>query len=143
MDLFERIRCIYPELKSEDFISTITLMDDGNGAYIKEWGYSKPKPTEKQLEEAGLSSGAPLSLDEAKFVIQSELNKKAVELGYESILSATSYAGYENPYQAEAKKLGIWRATVWKGAFAYFSGLNGGRMPSKSDVIKMIPGYEP
>ena len=56
MDLSDKIRKIYPELKNEDFVgpsSTISLRDDsdGNGAYIAEWNHlTLAKPTEEQLK---------------------------------------------------------------------------------------------
>ena len=46
MELSEKIKETYPELVDDDFLYTIKLQDDsdGNGAYIKEWNYSKPLP---------------------------------------------------------------------------------------------------
>lgn len=48
MSLFDDLVEIYPELTIEDFMpnGSILLQDDsdGEGAYIKEWNYSKPIP---------------------------------------------------------------------------------------------------
>jgi XkdW protein len=48
MELWQIIREAYPELTDEDFGTkgSILLQDDsdGNGAYIREWNYSKPIP---------------------------------------------------------------------------------------------------
>lgn len=48
MSLYEQIIAVYPELEgSNDFRNgTIILQDDsdGEGAYIREWNYSKPLP---------------------------------------------------------------------------------------------------
>ena len=56
MSLYEIIISEYPELTNDDFgiNGTISLQDDtdGQGAYIKEWNYSKPIPK-------GLSLGKP------------------------------------------------------------------------------------
>ena len=55
MNLYEKIRSIYPELTDEDFapiVSTISLQDnsDGNGAFIAKWEHpTLPKPTDEQL----------------------------------------------------------------------------------------------
>lgn len=142
MDLADQIKCIYPEIIANDFFNgAIVLMDEGTGPFIKSWNYSKPQPTEKQLIDASKTSGPSLSVEDAKAVIQGVLDRTAIDLGYESILSATSYAGYDNPYQNQAQSLGVWRATVWKAAFAYFSSLNGKPMPSKADLLPMIPRY--
>lgn len=51
MQLSDKIRTIYPELDPFCFINrTIVLKDDGNGAYIAEWNYHKPQPTQEQLD---------------------------------------------------------------------------------------------
>ena len=48
MELWEKIRNIYPELMDEDFgpLGAIKLQDDsdGKGAYIAKWEYEKPIP---------------------------------------------------------------------------------------------------
>lgn len=54
MTLYEKIMCIYPQLKVEDFNvafdGTIYLRNDGKGDYIAEWNHpTLPKPTEEQL----------------------------------------------------------------------------------------------
>lgn len=56
MDLSDKIRKLYPELKDKDFAgpaSTIYLRDDsdGKGAYIAEWKHlTLPRPTDEQLK---------------------------------------------------------------------------------------------
>jgi hypothetical protein len=52
MTLYEKIITIYPQLNNTDFspfIGTITLQNDGEGDYIKEWNNALPRPTEEQL----------------------------------------------------------------------------------------------
>ena len=46
MELWEKIKDAYPELTNDDFVKTIILQNDsdGEGAYIREWNYSKPIP---------------------------------------------------------------------------------------------------
>ena len=36
-------------VNSVDFLSDVTLQDDGSGAYIKEWNLGIPEPTAEQL----------------------------------------------------------------------------------------------
>jgi len=58
MDLSDKIKKLYPELKNEDFVgssSTISLRDDsdGKGAYIEKWDHpTLSKPTNDQLKNA-------------------------------------------------------------------------------------------
>jgi XkdW protein len=55
MNLFEKIKTIYPSLTDYDFSflgGTIHLQNDsdGKGDYIKEWNHpTLPRPTEEQL----------------------------------------------------------------------------------------------
>jgi hypothetical protein len=50
--LYDRIMQIYPELKQEDFLTTIRLQNDsdGKGDYIASWEHPDfPEPTDDQL----------------------------------------------------------------------------------------------
>ena len=52
MNLYEKIKALYPELTDRDFLTVITLQNDsdGRGDYIKEWNHpTLPRPTEEQL----------------------------------------------------------------------------------------------
>ena len=52
MNLYEKIKAIYPELTDRDFMTVIALQNDldGKGDYIKEWNHpTLPRPTEEQL----------------------------------------------------------------------------------------------
>jgi hypothetical protein len=54
MNLYEKIRNIYPSLTDDDFwgkLPTILLQNDGKGDYIKSWNHpSLPQPTQEQLD---------------------------------------------------------------------------------------------
>jgi hypothetical protein len=45
--------------------------------------------------------------------VQEVLDTQAQELGYENILSACSYSGYENPFKLESESFIVWRGAVW------------------------------
>ena len=49
--MYEKIINLYPELADFDFASgVITLQDDGQGDYIKEWNHpTLAKPTDEEL----------------------------------------------------------------------------------------------
>lgn len=56
MNLYEKIKTIYPSLTQQDFMSVISLQDDsdGKGEYIKIWNHiTYLKPTEEQLNSIG------------------------------------------------------------------------------------------
>lgn len=52
MNLYEKIKNLYPDLKNIDFdpsFGTIFLQNDGQGDYIAKWNNPLPRPTEEQL----------------------------------------------------------------------------------------------
>jgi hypothetical protein len=52
MTLYEKIMAIYPQLKQQDFLTTIMLQNDsdGKGDYIKEWNHpTLAQPTDEEL----------------------------------------------------------------------------------------------
>jgi hypothetical protein len=52
MTLYEKVMALYPELTTQDFITTIRLQNDsdGKGDYIAAWNHSTlPKPTAEEL----------------------------------------------------------------------------------------------
>jgi hypothetical protein len=52
MNLYEKIMALYPELTIHDFLTVITLQNDGRGDYIAAWNHpTLPRPTEEQLND--------------------------------------------------------------------------------------------
>jgi len=52
MNLYEKIKTIYPELADRDFLTVITLQNDsdGKGDYIAKWEHpTLARPTNEQL----------------------------------------------------------------------------------------------
>jgi XkdW protein len=52
MNLYEKIKVIYPSLTDKDFMTVITLQNDsdGKGDYIKSWQHpTLARPTDAQL----------------------------------------------------------------------------------------------
>lgn len=55
MTLYEKIKQLYPELTTEDFMLNGTILlqndSDGKGDYIKSWNHSTlPKPTDELID---------------------------------------------------------------------------------------------
>ncbi|WP_103600349.1 hypothetical protein [Campylobacter concisus] len=76
---------------------------------------------------------------------QELLDAKAREKGYDDILSACSYAGYENDFKAEGEAFGVWRAKVWKYGYALLEAISKGKkeLPkSFKELIKDMPKLE-
>ena len=52
MNLYEKIKTLYPQLEDKDFMDAIRLQNDsdGKGDYIAKWEHpTLPRPTEEQL----------------------------------------------------------------------------------------------
>ena len=52
MNLYEKIKQLYPQLTDNDFLTVITLQNDsdGKGDYIAKWDHpTLPRPTDAQL----------------------------------------------------------------------------------------------
>ena len=53
MNLYDKIKAIYPSLTDKDFMTVITLQNDsdGKGDYIKNWSHPTLKqPTQAELD---------------------------------------------------------------------------------------------
>ena len=71
--------------------------------------YSAPVLSSEELKA--------IKLAEFEQAVQSHLDTTARQKGYDSILSACTYAGYTNPYQEEGQAFTKWRGDVW--AYCY------------------------
>jgi len=50
--LYDKIMALYPSLTQQDFLTVITLQNDGNGDYIAKWEHpTLARPTDAQLAE--------------------------------------------------------------------------------------------
>ena len=75
--------------------------------------------------------------------IQKHLDKQAQALRYDNMMSARSYAGYTNPFQAEAQKLAEWCANCWAKAGEIEADVEAGNrpMPTVDEVLAELPVY--
>ncbi len=75
--------------------------------------------------------------------IQNHLDTKAKEFRYDNMMSARSYAGYTNPFQAEAQALATWCADCWTAAATIQADAEAGNriMPTSDEVLAELPVY--
>ena len=71
--------------------------------------YSEPVLSSEELKA--------IKLAEFEQAVQAHLDAVAKSKGYDSILSACTYAGYANPFQEEGQAFTKWRGDVW--AYCY------------------------
>lgn len=76
--------------------------------------------------------------------VQAHLDLKAKEHGYDSILSACSYAGYPNPYETEGKSFIVWRGNVWAYCYQELAKVQDGTRtePTLEEFLLELPIYE-
>ena len=70
--------------------------------------------------------------------VQNHLDTTARAKGYESILSACTYAGYSNPFQAEGQAFTEWRGNVWAYCYTQIDIFTG----TVEEFIATLPKFE-
>lgn len=75
--------------------------------------------------------------------VQKHLDSVARQRGYDNVLTACSYAGAPNPFQAESLQFVSWRGEVWKAAFDMFNEVAAGEipLPTKEQAIANLPEF--
>jgi hypothetical protein len=87
--------------------------------------------------------GAPEYIKNQKIqLIQNHLDKGAQQRGYDSILSAVSYAVDQNsPFYAEAVAYAQWRSQVWATGFQILAEVEAGThpVPTDEELLALLP----
>ncbi|WP_456403223.1 hypothetical protein [Hydrogenimonas sp.] len=85
------------------------------------------------------------NIEKIEKAIQATLDKEARAKGYDSILSACSYAGYTNPFQAEGQAFIQWRGSVWKYCYDQLAEIEAGNRsePTLDEFLGELPAYVP
>ena len=89
-----------------------------------------PPPTDEELHA--------IKLKEFEQVVQRHLDATAKSKGYESVLSACTYASYANPFQAEGQAFTAWRGNVWSYCYEQINVFTG----TVEDFILTLPKFE-
>lgn len=73
--------------------------------------------------------------------VQSHLDKAAQAKNYDSIVSACSYAGAGNPFQAEGQAFVTWRGDVWAKCYQIMADVQNGlrTAPTIEGLISELP----
>ncbi len=73
--------------------------------------------------------------------IQAHLDISAQEQGYDNVLTACSYVGAPNPFEAESKTFVAWRGNVWAYCYQELQKVISGErpMPTLADIISELP----
>ena len=77
--------------------------------------------------------------------VQRHLDAKAIEKGYDNIVSACSYAAVPNLFQAEGIAFINWRSDVWAHCYGVMQAVQDGirSVPTETELIAELPVYVP
>lgn len=127
------------------------LVDDLRGT--KYWTADGVEHTQEALGAlpVGVTLAAPLppppsieqQLAALQQAVQEHLDNTAIAKGYDSILSAGSYAGAPNAFQAESVAFITWRGAVWEACYAMLAAFQAGQtaVPTKAELIAALPPF--
>jgi hypothetical protein len=86
---------------------------------------------------------APPGPTQAEYVVavQALLDSTAQAHHYDDIVSACSYAGAPNPFQAEGAQFVAWRGNCWAHCYAVLAAVGAGSraQPSVAELIAEMP----
>lgn len=143
------VRKLEPEAVVELFPDKEMLIKDNEVGFNVDGGFIALSSTEKALVDAKVKEyKSQEKLDQQKLdfslAIEKKIDTQAQELRYDNMMSARSYTGYENPFQAEAQKLSVWASNCWVVAGQIEADVQGGvrDMPTIDEVLSELPIYE-
>jgi hypothetical protein len=93
-----------------------------------------PMTPDEEAEFEASRAPQPPGVKEYTDAVQSHLDSKAQERNYDNIVSACSYAGAPNPFQAEGSAFVSWRGDVWAACYQIMGEVQGGQRPAPTIV---------
>ncbi|MDD5249631.1 MAG: hypothetical protein PHY45_11630 [Rhodocyclaceae bacterium] len=94
-------------------------------------------------EFGAIAEYVPPPITEADYTraVQAKLDAEAAAHGYDSILSACSYAAVANPFQADGVAFLNWRSAVWATCYQVLTAVQAGQrsQPTVADLIGELP----
>ena len=119
--------------------NTFVSVDEYSGEYraVEAW-ISEGNIPEPEFNEAEVLTNIARNLED---VAQHYIEKEATSRGYDSIVSACSYAGYPNVYQDEAISLGVFRSAVWTYMYQVQTDVQSGirAIPTEAELLLELP----
>ena len=112
------------------------LSDRPSGEHISQadGSWVKPKPTAEEMQ-AELRK-------QLTAIVQGYLDEKVLERGYDSILSACSYAASGNrQFAAEGEVCVVWRDSVWAVCYGVLAQVLSGerQIPTPAELLAELP----
>jgi len=98
-----------------------------------------PEPAEAEIAASEQARIAAL----LEYAVQDHLDATARSRRYDSIVSACSYAGAANRFQAESVAFIQWRAAVWDHCYQVLADVQAGTraVPTADELIAELPAF--
>ena len=105
------------------------------------WTDDRPIPLDSDIENKYRADMVAKTEDKTTSAIDDFINDVAIAHGYTNMMSARSYVGFENPFQADCLRLANWSSDCWVKAGAIKQDvLDGNRdMPTIAQVLSELP----
>ena len=133
----------YPNLRDPAIRAQLGVVEVPDPVYPDPDLYYWTENEDGSLNITAKSPEQVLEIKKAKFLaaVQSHLDAKAQEKGYDGIVSACSYAGAVNPFQAESQVYVAWRGDVWAYCYTELAKVESGErpVPEVADFIAELP----
>lgn len=139
----------YKDKNSEIYAYEDDLSDESLAESIKRFRLTPL--TQKELEEflaPKMAREQKIEFLKQEFLarVDAILNTTAHEHGYDNINTATTYAGYENKFQAEGISFGKWRSRVYEWGYGLLEKIVKDDVDCDSvsldETLKSMPTYE-
>jgi hypothetical protein len=100
-------------------------------------------PEEDAQRELDLAVSAVLTVADYTSAIQAMLDAAARARNYDDIVSACSYAGAPNPFQAEGAAFVAWRGACWATCYQIMGEVESGNrpQPSLAELLAAMPAF--
>jgi hypothetical protein len=100
MSLYDKIMHIYPDLKSIDFLTVISLVADDNGARIDKWTHPElPMPTEAQLAAAPDTAYVPIPDEVPMWAVRTILQNDGLFEQVETLVKTSNDNALKNIWE--------------------------------------------
>lgn len=101
--------------------------------------------TPQEAAEIDARRAAMPTVSEYTVAVQDHLDAEAQARNYDDIVSACSYAGAPNPFQAEGTAFVAWRGACWAACYAIMDEVEAGTraQPTIGGLVALLPEFQP
>lgn len=108
-----------------------------NGEWVLGWQV-------RDLTEAEFLERLATHQELLQIAVTNYMNKVVASKNYDSVLSACSYAAFDNPFQQDGMKAIEWRSNVWTKCYQILDMVKSGQrpIPTEQELLSELPKLE-